>query len=123
MHRFDPPPVWSNPPLYSDAQDIAVQDWGSMGKYSTGGIRLMKMITFTVADKEENVIAFYKKAFSNSNMKQSDWGREVAKPKALNYSWSNGAEPPSVYFVDLITTSESDNQVQVEIGMSMFPGY
>ncbi|MEA2576272.1 MAG: hypothetical protein QOH93_3570 [Chloroflexia bacterium] len=94
-----------------------------MGQFSTGGIRLMKIITFTVADREENVIAFYEHAFSNSSMEPSDWGREVDRTKALNYSWTSQGRSPSVYFVDLITTSAGDNEVQVEIGVSMFPGY
>src|SRR4051812_48950799 len=73
LHRFDPPPNWRNPPLYPNAQQVTVQDFGEWGRLlpDSDGMHLMKMITFTTFDKAEQVKAFYRGQYAGGNWQPS----------------------------------------------------
>ncbi len=122
------PTVWRNPPLYPGAQDVRVTNFGEQGvRESDGGygeaVFIMKIITYTVTAPQADVISFYRSAFSAGSMAPSDWGRRFPGAKDLNYSWTTHVRTPSDYFLDLITRAVDSSHLEVEIGVSMFPGY
>jgi hypothetical protein len=128
VHRNDPPGVWQNPPLYPDAQDVRVEDFGEYGQLETGrdlanSVHIIKVVTFTATEREDQVVEFYARAFSAGGMRPSTWGRLTDTPKALNYEWISSARSPSLYFLDVITRAKNENETEVEIGVTMFPGY
>ena len=83
----------------------------------------MRVITFTVAEPEDRIVEFYTRAFSDGGMSPSGWGRITDTPKALNYEWVTRGQPPSLYFLDVVTRPKDQNATEVEIGVTMFPGY
>jgi hypothetical protein len=119
--------IWKDPPLYPDAQNVRVADFGEDGirerEGLSGDVLIMKVITYTVEASRADVVSFYRIAFSSSGMAPSDWGRIDPAAKDLNYSWTTSGRPPSVYFLDLVTREVNSHSLEVEIGVSMFPGY
>ncbi len=125
-HRFDPPTIWRNPPVYPGAQDVATQDWGEPGRPQAGvwNTYMIKVISFTTMDKREQVQAFYENAYSRWERQSGSWGNILPAKDALNFSWgSSAARSPSVYFVNVSAVASSEGATRVEIGVSMFPGY
>lgn len=126
VRGFGTPPEWRSPPSYPDAQQVKVQDFGAWGAHKAeygDNIYVIKIITFTVADSPEKVKAFYRERYQGGGWKEDNWGRIVAAPDHINFTWAESrGNAPSVYFVDVITAAGSAG-TNVEIGVSMFPGY
>jgi hypothetical protein len=127
IHRYDPPSIWRNPPLYPGTQNVSVQDFGEWGKPdpNSGAISdrvyVIKIIKFTVVDQPQDVKNFYGERFAGWTL--DTWGRKVQSPDRLNFSWTSGGRSPSVYFVDVITSPSNAGGTDVEVGVSMLPGY
>ncbi|MGI8589195.1 MAG: hypothetical protein ACR2M0_16155 [Chloroflexia bacterium] len=126
VHRGDPPAIWRNPPLYPGAQQVAVQDFGEVGRYQPDDtyIYAIKIVTFTTTDKPKQVLDFYGNAYSAWDLHADNWGNILPAKDALHFSWSSSAvSPPSVYFVNVSAEASPEGTTHVEIGVSMFPGY
>lgn len=119
------PGKWRNPPSYPYAQHVKVQDFGEAGKLlpEAGNIVVIKIITFTVADEVGSIEAFYIDNLTRSGWKQDTWGMPSKAPNKLNFSWNSGERSSSIYFIDVTATPLSTGGADVEIGISLFPGY
>jgi len=129
VHRYDPPNSWRNPPLYPAAQHVSVQDFGERGKRDPerDNIYVMKLVGFSVADKAEDVQAFYIDARTRKGPWELATGlwraRTLLTADRLTLTWTDSARSPSVYYIDVITTPSASGGTEVEVEISMFPGY
>jgi hypothetical protein len=115
---------WRNPPLYPGAQEVRSQDFGEWGQRQPDDFNMyiIKVLTYTVTAPPAQVESFYADRLSTMGFEPTTWGRLTGRPARLKFSRSNG-RPPSVYFLDVAAVPIDGNRTEVEIGVSMFPGY
>ncbi len=91
-----PPDSWRNPPLYPGAQQVAVDDFGTPGRFHPGGngVVAVKIIRLTSADAPEQVRAFYERAYDGWDREPDGRGNVLDHRNALDFSWVTHAHPP-----------------------------
>jgi hypothetical protein len=125
-HRAEPPNSWQSPPVYPGAEQLNSEDFGAVGRREIEGwgIYVMKVMTYAVSAKNGDVEQYYDDLLRKEGWRPEDkWGRQGLDASTLNYSWSDNADPPSVYFFDVTArTLSNGGKTEVVIGASMFPG-
>jgi hypothetical protein len=125
LHRYDPPASWRNPPLYSDAQEVRIQEFGKWGQRVPDDFNMyvVKVITYTVEATPDEVKEYYSSKLPWSGWESKNWARDLNDLDELIFEWSNGARSPSIYFIDIVTRRLDDKNTEVEVSSRMFPGY
>lgn len=127
IHSHDPPVAWRNPPLYAGAQQVNVQDFGEQGRPQLNSgtpLFLIKIITFTVADRPEQVRAYYDSVYSGGGWRDLNVTLGTTDPDRLSLMWSNGGlGSSSDYLVDVTAAPAASGGSDVRIEVSMIPGY
>ena len=123
-----PPDNWRNPPLYAGAQNVQVQDFGEQGRPQLNSgtpLFLIKIITFTVADRPEQVRAYYADVYTGRGWHDLDVTPVTTDPNRLSLMWrwrSGALRPSSDYLVDVTAAPAASGGSDVKIEVSTIPG-
>ena len=127
LYSFEPPDEWRNPPLYAGAQQVNVQDFGEQGQPQLNSgtpLFLIKTITFTVADRPEQVRAYYDSVYTGRGW--HDWEATPATSDSdqIHRMWRTGILRSSTnHLIYIMTTPSASGGSDVSIEVSMIPGY